>query len=429
MKGLSQTEKIGIIAKMFFDNNDIIHFKGHFYLYKNGYWKLESDENTIAWANKEYKNKHSEFPPLSFEKTFTKYIEMYTYDNPIYRDKIEKSEIRSGYTINTKSGILDLETLEMEPYTKEAFCFYKLDYDYIPNSKCPQMMKFLMSSLECEIDDGRINLLQEWAGYILSTNIKLDKCLILFGDGANGKGTYIKILQYILTEHNYSIVDLKYINDGSQIFMTRNKLVNFSGDLEQNVQFDTGIIKEIIENKPVNVNEKFKSQILMPFTAKLMIACNSMPFIKSPGESVRRRIHILEFHKKFVGDERDDDLDNKLQSEAEQIFSWAVDGLLKLRKTNNFTEPKECLLSMKEYIANNDNIELWISEDVIKKENGFELAKDLHLNYIYFCDQSRLKAVGKITFYKRLENKGYKRIKGPGNADGFKGLYLTNTIK
>lgn len=411
------------LARLFVEDKSVIRFNKHFYLFNEGIWRLESDENTEAWITTEYIKKYSRPPKSLWVKEITKYIRDFTYD--IYRKKIKYlSENHITNTINVKSGILDLNTLEVTPYTKETFCFYKLPFDYQKDTYAKQMMTFLLSSMNIDLKESNqeqifackrvLKFIQEWMGYSLVAGNRLEKCLLMIGEGANGKSVLQDIWEYIIGEYNCAYVDLRYINDGSQIFMTRNKLVNFSKDLESNQQLDTGITKAAVSGQKVICNEKYKGQVEMDFTAKIVIACNELPYIKNASMSVKRRFHILPFARVFAEHEQDRDLINKLKGEADKIFSWAVNGLKNLKERGDFDVPDRCKYSMSNYIKNNDSIELWIEDGNISRKGSSAKTTDAYKDYKVFCEESQSRPFGRNKFYERVETKGYRKKKVNG---------------
>lgn len=423
-----QSDQSLAIAREFVNYYNIICFNKHFYYFKEkddshaGIWRLESDENTEAWITTDYIKKFSTAPSSQVVREIVKYITSLTLDK--YHKKIKYlSEQHISNTINVKSGILNLDTLEIKPYEKDDFCFYKLPFDFVREPKCPVMMKFLTSSMNfnLETDDAEdyrkvMKFIQEWLGYSLIAGNRFQKCLIMLGEGGNGKGVLQDIWEYIIGKYNCSYVDLGNLNDGSQIFMTRNKLVNFSKDLESNLQFDTGTVKSAVAGETVISNEKFKGQVEMTFTAKIVIACNELPWIRNASVAVKRRIHLLPFTRTFSEDERDINLFVKLKTEADQIFSWAVIGLKNLNERGKFDVPDRCAYSLATYIKNNDSIQIWLDEGEVIKIGEKAKCSEIYNSYKSYCLDSGLKPYSRNKFYDRLELKGIKKEKGHANV-------------
>lgn len=416
---LTNAEKAYMIAKVFFNENNIISFNKAFYYYKDGIYRMESTDNTLAWINKVYISKYG---PTNSGQILEvgKMIQNLTYEE--HRKAIKRMDDSKGNKINIKSGIMDLDTLEVKPYDKSDFCFHKLPFDYIQDPSCPEFAKFLTTSMNFELEGQAdptdykevMHFIQEWMGYSLMPGNPFHKALILYGSGRNGKGVLMNIWSHILGEYNVSSVDIKGINDGDTVFMTKNKLVNFSGDIQTGQQLDTGVIKSSVAGEKVVVNEKYKPQYDMNFTAKLIIACNDLPYIRSVGAAIKERFYLLPFLRVFAEHERDPYLKDKLKAEAAHIFSWAVNGLKRLMDRGHFVPPQRSLLSSSDYLKSHDSVAMWIDEDNVKKEGVRAKRSDVWTHYKNYCKESNLYIMQKFRFFKKLEELKFRptRING-----------------
>lgn len=433
---MSAAERMHAVALRLYREHSLIHFDSGFFLWNEDVWRIESDENTYSWIASEWMKMHFS-PCVERQKTeIAKMIRDLTYGD--YRKQIKhKLEGEASNCVSVKSGMLDLVTLETRPRTKEDFIFQKLPFDYVPNPSCPVLSKFLSTSMgfgwplsdDADMDDYRkvMNFIQEWMGYTLSPKNPLEKALIMHGEGRNGKGVLQKIWAKIVGKQNVSHVDIVGINDGREVFMTRNKLANFSSDTTAGQQLDTAVIKKAISGEIVTAHEKYKPEYEMQFTAKIIMLCNEMPFVRDGGASVRERFHVLPFNKVFGEGERDPELLRKLEEEAEQIFSWAVNGLVRLRKRGRFELPQRCKEAAEGHLLENDHIEEWLIEDGCRVAGAKAQRKDAWRYYRQWCDQSGLRAGGKSKFYSKVEKKGF-RVYLSGGVHVFEGLLLPNQI-
>lgn len=420
MEGLSMADKALMVGNKFFDENNIICLNDSFYYFKNGIFRLEDNRSTKAWISKEYlricqkpttSNQISEVMRVIQDKTYNE-----------FRKQIKKMNDPRTDTINLKSGIMNLNTLEVREYTKEDFCFHKLPFDYVDKFFCPEFSKFLTSSMNFKPNEPTdkedylnvMHFIQEWMGYSLIPGNPLHKGLILYGSGRNGKGVLQDIWSYILGPHNVSYVDIKGINDGKTVFMTKNKLVNFSYDIEAGQQLDTGIIKSAVAGEKVMVDEKYKAQYDMDFTAKLVIACNDLPYIKNAGAAIKERFYILPFLRTFTEAERDPTLKEKLREEAAHIFSWAIQGLKRLKHRGFFIAPERSSLSSNEYLKNNDSLAMWVDEDDLRKEGEKAKRTDVWTNYKNYCQNSNIYTLPKPRFFNKLREIGFREFKSNG---------------
>lgn len=413
---LSNSDKYYAIAGSFVREKNLICFNDTFYLFNEGIWRLESTENTESWIAMDYLSRFAKAPTISQIREIVKAIKVLTYDNKHYRDRIKYMDNGPDINrINVSSGILDLTTMETKPYDKDDFCFHKLGFDYQPGYSCPTMLKFLSTSMgfdwpvadETEEYSQIVGFFQEVIGYSLVPGNKFEKAIIMTGRGRNGKGTLIHIWARILGDHNVSSKSIKALNDPQVIGHTKNKLVNFSYDEDRNVQLDTGVIKAAIVGEPVDCNEKWKDPHSFVFTAKLVIACNDLPFTTSTDDNVRERFIVIPFNRRFGPDERDYDLKKKLESEIGGIFSWSVDGLIRLRKRGKLLIPQRFSASLEQFLFDNDTVEQWIDEKQCLDANRRTKRSDVWASYRDFCKDSNSKPYGRNRFFKQLEKKGH----------------------
>lgn len=428
---ISNPDRAAIVAIKFFKQNNIICFNDTFYYYKNGIFRMEDLRNTHAWISKEYASQWATATTTAQIKEVGRMIQDLTYNE--YRKAIKLMNDQRGNFINVLSGILNLETLEIKSYEKSDFCFHKLPFDYIDDASCPDFAKFLTTSMNFEwggatdSEDYKqvMQFIQEWMGYTLIPGNPFHKGMILYGSGRNGKGVLTDIWSYILGEHNVSFVDIKGINDGKTVFLTRNKLANFSYDIESGQQLDTGIIKSAVAGEKVMVDEKYKAQYDMNFTAKLIISCNDLPYIRNAGAAIRERFYVLPFLRTFNENERDPNLKQKLRKEAAHIFSWAVNGLKRLMDRGYFIAPERCHLSANDYLKSNDTIAMWVDEDNIRQEGQRAKKSEAWKYYKEYCQNGNFYTISKSKFYSKVIEAGFEEIKSNGERY-FKNMYLPN---
>lgn len=444
----TNAEKAYLIAKIFVEEKDIIRFKDNFYQYVDGIWEKRGDERIKSEISREYTLEFSATTTNQI-KEVTRSITDITYQT--YHEQIEHLQTNPTTTINLADGIFDIKTKTTKPYTRDDFKFHKLPFTYKQNPFSHSFMHFLTTSMNFPDDIYQpekakqykeeqpdlweeylktIRFIQEWMGYSLLPGNLYHKNLIMFGDGRNGKGILKDVWSLMLGQTNVSYLDLSSINDERVISATKNKLVNFSPDLKAGQQLDTGTIKAAASGEEVQSNEKFKQPEMFRFTAKLVISCNDLPYIKNIGAAVRERFFVLPFNRVFSEHERDHHLLDKLKNDLEDIFSWAVVGLERLQERGRFEPPHMCTTQLEEYLLDNDTIAMYINEEQLVSEDPEDkvLKSTFYDNYKYYCTSSNYKPLGRNKFYTLLRKKGFKEVKVNG-ARYLKGLRDVDSIK
>ena len=114
---------------------------------------------------------------------------------------------RSKAMINLHNGTFEvtLDYQMLRQPSADDFLKYQLDFDYEPNAKAPMFEQYLNRVLP---DEDSQKVLAEYMGYIFAKGLKLEKVLILYGSGANGKSVFYEIINALLGSENVSSYSL-----------------------------------------------------------------------------------------------------------------------------------------------------------------------------------------------------------------------------
>jgi len=123
----------------------------------------------------------------------------------------------------------------------------------------------------------------------------------------------------------------------------------------------------------------------------------------------RRRIHVIEFPRKFAEHEMDVELTEKLMSELSGIFNWALEGYKRLGGQKFiFSESSAMFKSKKQYQQQSNSV-LEFIDCCLKDAKPEDSApfKDLYDYYQGFCaTEGNKKCFPKKEFRTILENEG-----------------------
>jgi putative DNA primase/helicase len=79
----------------------------------------------------------------------------------------------------------------LREFRREDFLKYQLPFEYNSDAKCPMFNEYLHRVVP---DSNCRKVLAEYLGYIFVRGLKLEKALILYGSGANGKSVFFDIV-------------------------------------------------------------------------------------------------------------------------------------------------------------------------------------------------------------------------------------------
>jgi len=151
------------------------------------------------------------------------------------------------------------------PVDRRNFATAVLPYAFNPDATCPLWLATLREIFPRTHDqDCRIEVLQEFFGWTLSAReMRLEKFLVLFGKGANGKSTVCTIWTAMLGEENVSHVPLDQFGSEFRLYQMANKFANIAADMSRVDKVAEGVLKIMTSGDPFQANRKFLSPITM----------------------------------------------------------------------------------------------------------------------------------------------------------------------
>jgi putative DNA primase/helicase len=101
--------------------------------------------------------------------------------------------------INLRNGTFVFSKTEpvLRDFNSDDFLTYQLPFEYDPEAEFSKWQKFLDKVIP---DKLRQLVLAQYIGYVFARHLKLEKTLILYGSGANGKSVVFNLLSCVVNE-------------------------------------------------------------------------------------------------------------------------------------------------------------------------------------------------------------------------------------
>ncbi|WP_092849577.1 DNA primase family protein [Algibacter pectinivorans] len=321
---------------------------------------------------------------------------------------LEPPKIEEGTTlINFLNGTFEITPQKqiLRDFNSKDFLTYQLPIAYDREAKAPLFKKFLDEVLT---DITKQKVLAEYLGYIFinPSVLKLEKVLILYGSGANGKSVVFEIVSALLGRQNISNYSLQSLTNDNGYYRAKigDKRLNYASEL--NGKMETDVFKQMISGEPLEARLPYGEPFTLTQYAKLMFNCNTLPKDVEHTNAFFRRFLILHFDKTIAEKDQDKDLANKIiNNELSGVFNWVLDGLQRVLKQKGFTYSK-AIESMKEAYENeSDSVKSFIDEYGYKSSlNRTTLVKTMYDQYRNYCFEDGFKSVNKTNFKKRLNH-------------------------
>jgi P4 family phage/plasmid primase-like protien len=312
----------------------------------------------------------------------------------------------SSDSLTLHNGILDLDSLQLQPHSPDWFSPVCLPYAFDPAADCPRWKKALALSLEGDAD--RIALLQEWSGYLLVRSTGAQKFLMLTGEGGNGKSVVCAAAEAMLGPDNVSHVPLEKFGAEFHLTSTLGKLANVHGEIGEIDRSAEGLLKAFTSGDPMNFNRKGKSMISAVPTARLMFATNNPPRFSDKSSGIWRRLLLVPFRVEIPVQERVvgmTDVGWWLESgELPGILNWALEGLRRLRGNGwRFAESGVCQAALEEHRTESNPMRAFLLEHY---EAGgvreFVPGPEAYKQYCTWCAENGHLAAANVTFGREV---------------------------
>lgn len=218
-----------------------------------------------------------------------------------------------------KNCLLNINTLETREFTPDIFVKFQVPYNWNPQAQSPFFQTKLSEILN---DEEKHTTFLELVGYCFTKYNPHNKIFILIGNGANGKSLLMEIIGSIF-QNSLAAVNLQDFNKEFGLSPLIGKRVNLLPDIPIEKIVETGQIKAITGEDPLTINRKFKEPITTKLGCKIIGSGNRLPEIKDNSYAFWRRIIIIRLDKRFVDENKDPHLKEKLVNDTEGM-EWLI---------------------------------------------------------------------------------------------------------
>jgi putative DNA primase/helicase len=384
------------------NNWGLCKMNGFIYVYTGEYWSLVETEEfkgflgDAAWF-------------MGLRKTDAKF---YLFQDQLYLQFMASArlniEVRQNETtiINLKNGTFEVspQGIRLREFNMRDALTYQLPFRFDETAECPEFRAYLNRVLP---DEGLQTILAEYIGYIFAKHLKLEKCLLLYGSGANGKSVFFDIVNAMLGQENISNFSLGNLGEEHNRALIADKLLNYGSEIKGTIEADT--FKQLVSGESVQCRLKYGNSFTIKSYARLCFNCNELPKDVEHTEAYFRRFLIIPFNETIPEEERNPDLAKGIiASELSGVFNWVLQGLQRLLSQRRFSESELVTSAVQHYKQQSDSVFLFLEEGGYHKSAASAtLLKYIFPQYRSFCSNNGLSPLGKPNFSRRLVNLGY----------------------
>lgn len=403
--------KISIVMKHLFQLSETLEspmgtHEGVAYYYQSSLWiKLEHKDLELFLVEVAYKCGIKKFEAQAADT-------IKLLSNQFFAiGEIRLSDPKSDVVkINFVNGTLVVKNgqYKLQPFNPDDFMRYQLNVNYDTSAKCPSFQAFLDEVLP---DKSSQMVIAEYLGYVFTKKLKLEKCLVLIGSGANGKGVIFEIVRAILNDLYISSYTLSNLCDQNGYYRAAlgGKLLNYSSELGGK-NCDPDMIKKMISNEPIDAREPYGKAFELKNYCKFMFNANTLPRNMEHSHAYFRRFMFVEFDYTVPEEKRNPDLANQIiESELSGIFNWIIEGLDRLMVQKKFTTAPKIEATSQRIQKENNSVAVFIDDSGYVKSTSTKIPLKILCNeYNGYCKENNYIAVSNVVFSRRLKSLGYE---------------------
>lgn len=380
-------------------------------------WGLCKKNDSIYLFNGEYWNQLDEDQfkyflgcvalKMKVEKFTAKYFK---FKDDLHRQFLSESFLEPPKTndkkvlINLLNGTFEIGSKQiLREFRREDFLTYQLPFEYNEKATAPIFQRYLDEVLP---DKEKQTVLAEYLGYIFikNGNLKLEKALMCYGSGANGKSVLFEIVNGLLGEKNVSNYSIyKLTNEDYHRAKIADKLVNYASEINGRIEVEA--FKQLVSGEPIGARLPYKEPITIRDYAKLIFNSNVLPIDVEHTDAYFRRFLIIHFDQTIPEAKQDKELAKKIiDKELSGVFNWILDGLNRLLKQKKLSECVSAENMLNNFKKESDSVKLFIDDFDYNVSDTYTAIKDMYLSYQSYCIESGYKRVNKSNFMKRLQH-------------------------
>jgi P4 family phage/plasmid primase-like protien len=206
---------------------------------------------------------------------------------------------------------------------------------------------------------------------------------------------------------NVSTVPLELFGDKFQLATAIGKLLNAAGDCGDLDKAAEGTLKSFTSGDRMFFDRKGISPVTCVPTARLMLACNTLPRFSDRTDGVWRRMLMIPWGVWITEEKRIKGMDKveywNRSGELPGIFNWALEGLARLRRQGGFTESETMREAIEEHKNEANPTRFFLQQNVEENADGIIRSSEVYKIYKKWTEENGYRPLSERPFGKEVK--------------------------
>jgi putative DNA primase/helicase len=311
------------------------------------------------------------------------------------------------FLLNCTNGTLDLRTGELREHDPADLLTKITGAAYRPETLGPEWVKFLT---RVQPDEGMREFLARLTGLALEGRVVEHLLPIHHGHGANGKTTFTDAVLHALGDYaDVADPDLltartfdAHPTGVADLFGLRLAVLHES---DAGRRLAEGTVKRLTGGDRVKARRMREDFWSFDPSHTFVMLTNHKPIIGGTDEGIWRRLRLVPWDVVIPPAERDAELGDKLQLEADAVLSWLVNGYREWRG-RGLAEPDAVTAATKAFRDESDALGRFLEQRCFTGQHYNAGSSDLFSAWSTWCGQEGEEPGTQTAFATRMQNKG-----------------------
>jgi putative DNA primase/helicase len=279
------------------------HNLGKWLIWNKYFWEIDEKQEIINLIRLCVRD--TEMPNFKKRASIIRGVEFLAKSDPLLATKSSDWD-SCPWLLATPNGTVDLRTGKLRlSYPEDQIT---KSCSVSPQDGYPKLwIKFLLEATQG--NQELINYLQRMAGYCLTGSIQEESLFFLYGEGGNGKGTFINTISAILGTYAVvspmeTFVENKFGQQHpTSLAMLKGARLVTAQETEEGKYWNESQIKSLTGGDPISARLMYEDFFTFMPQFKLVISGNHEPNLKTVDQAIKRRFNKLPFiHKPYPPD-------------------------------------------------------------------------------------------------------------------------------
>jgi putative DNA primase/helicase len=326
---------------------------------------------------------------------------------------------KDPWLLGVRNGVLDLRTGKLLDPAAGYYISKVAGAEYQEDATCTLWLKTLDGIFQGNAE--LIRLVQTLAGYSLCGIVDEEIFIFLYGEGANGKTTFMNVIQAVL--HDYvgalsSRVVVKGQGGEGEVRLAKAHSVGLRllwvNETAEGDVFDDDVVKQFSSRDPIcGARNHYEQSFDFIPTHTLWIRSNHKPGVTDSTHAFWRRMLPIPFNATFEGKAVRKSLDRTiLETEAAGVLNWMLEGCLTWQRDGSLILPDCVKRDRIKYQEQTDIFKDWERTHCTVGPNNEVSLASLLGSYNDYLREQNMKTISGPAFGRMLDKRGFESRHG-----------------